>query len=72
MRTIRTSLRRGRDPLLGILLLSSIGSCELPKPQLPSIGTTPPGSHAAVIAGVMAPPTIREAARSGRVELTGT
>ncbi len=72
MRAIRRSLRRGRDPLLGILLLSSIGSCELPKPQLPSIGTAPPGSHAAVIAGVTAPPGSREAAWSGRVELAGT
>jgi len=54
MRVARRLLARGRDPLLGLVLLSSIGSCQVPKPQLPSIGELPPAPHRtapAVVAG---------------------
>lgn len=41
MGTFRRLIVRGRSLLLGVALLSSIGSCELPKPQIPSIGEAP-------------------------------
>jgi hypothetical protein len=41
MRSLRRLALRATGPILGLTLLSSIGSCELPKPQLPSIGVAP-------------------------------
>jgi hypothetical protein len=38
-----------RALLAGSLVLGAIGSCELPKPKLPSIGTT--GGAAGAVAG---------------------
>jgi hypothetical protein len=38
---VRGLIVRGRGLLLGVALLSSIGSCELPKPHIPSIGEVP-------------------------------
>ena len=42
--------RRGRRALrallAGIVLLGAVGSCELPKPNIPSIGSTPAGPSA--------------------------
>jgi len=35
-----------RALLAGIVLLGAVGSCELPKPNLPSIGSTPAGLSA--------------------------
>lgn len=40
-----------RLSLLGALALGAIGSCELPKPQLPSIGAAPPAPQPATPAG---------------------
>ncbi|MFH0750891.1 MAG: hypothetical protein V2B17_03560 [Chloroflexota bacterium] len=41
MRSLRQLARRASGPFLGLALLSTIGSCELPKPQIPSIGAIP-------------------------------
>jgi hypothetical protein len=35
-----------RALLAGIVLLGAVGSCELPKPNIPSIGSTPAGPGA--------------------------
>jgi hypothetical protein len=32
---------RAAVPFLGLALLSGVGSCDLPKPQIPSIGAVP-------------------------------
>jgi hypothetical protein len=52
-------LRRGRPTfhrrtglravLAGLVLLSAVGSCELPKPKFPSIGSAPGTGLAVVI-----------------------
>jgi len=55
-------LRRGRPTvhrrtglravLAGLVLLGAVGSCELPKPKLPSIGSAPgTGLSAVIVAG---------------------
>ncbi len=44
MRTLRRLARRVGGPVLaGLILLSAVGSCELPKPKIPSIGAAPAG-----------------------------
>jgi len=43
---------RLRALLAGLVLLGAIGSCELPKPKLPSIGAAPGPGVAAVIVPV--------------------
>ncbi len=35
-----------RALLAGVVLLGAVGSCELPKPNIPSIGSTPAGPSA--------------------------
>jgi hypothetical protein len=32
-----------RALLAGVVLIGAVGSCELPKPNIPSIGSTPAG-----------------------------
>jgi len=47
----RTEASRGarlRALLAGMVLLGAVGSCELPKPQLPSIGAVPGGQGAVI------------------------
>lgn len=54
MWTLRGLIVRGRGLLLGVALLSSIGSCEMPKPHLPSIGEAPAApAEPAVTAGAV-------------------
>ncbi len=43
-------LGRLRSLVLGVVLLSSIGSCQLPKPPVPKIGAAPVEHIAALIA----------------------
>ena len=42
MRTHRRLARRAAGPLLGVAMLGAVGSCELPRPQIPSIGQMAP------------------------------
>ncbi len=54
MRRVRPRLRVAaplRALLAGTLLIGSIGSCELPKPQIPSIGAVPTSAPSATAAG---------------------
>jgi len=62
MRSLRRLTRRATGPLLGLALLSTIGSCELPKPQIPSIGAR--AAAASGVAAAIAAPRwhLREAA----------
>jgi hypothetical protein len=48
-RNLGTSRRaRLRALLAGLVLLGAVGSCELPKPQLPSIGAADEGQRGVV------------------------
>lgn len=54
MHTLRRLARRAAGPLLaGLLLLSAVGSCELPKPKIPSIGAAPAGPGPVTLAAGM-------------------
>jgi hypothetical protein len=64
---VRGLIVRGRGLLLGVALLSSIGSCELPKPHIPSIGEVPAAPGEPAVTAAPGEPAVTTAAAVERV-----